>query len=170
MTDADGSDFPPEGCFICGAVLGHSDWCASTARARLADQMYPKQEWTQERGALSVENEEVLKRRIREARNDIDEFRTKLTWLQSLPAEPESEDGDGPVIFFRKKFGGSVSIPPHGYQYAAVKAHDDCWFLTGSKALKAPSMTWRELLAFIYMRETEETSPAVWMAIQWEVL
>jgi hypothetical protein len=129
-------------------------------------------DWAAQKGKLNMENEEVLRRRIERARRDIDEFTERLTWLESLPEEPETpEDGDGPVIFFRKRFGDAqeLFLPEGGYQYAAVKCEPDKWFITGKHKIDG-GLTWRELLAFIFMKETEETSPAIWIATNWEQL
>lgn len=132
-------------------------------------------DWAKMKDGLMADNEEVLRRRIERARADIDEYAEKLAWLESLPIEPETpEDGDGPVIFFRKKFGVTDneddSMVEGGYQYAAVKCGPNKWVITGGKAMGAPIMTWREILAFVFMRETKETSPAIWIATGWDAL
>lgn len=175
MTDADGADWPPLDTAntsqnwesfkkLSAKYLTYPD--ASMQMVRPTDK-----EWSDMRDLLSPENEEVLRRRIERARADIDEYENKLSWLASLPDEPETpEDGDGPVIYFRKRFGDAERLEHEdGYQYAAVRSGDR-WWVTGGRSRRLAGLTWRELLAFIYMGETGATSPVIWIAVGWDKL
>lgn len=148
----------------------------ATATGIALKEMYPSSlNWAKEKDTLSMDNEEVLRRRIEQARRDIDEYSEKLGWLESLPTEPDiPEDGDGPVIYFRKTFGDVEKVEKNeGSQYAAVRVDtgtDAHWFITGSKRMSAMALTWRQILAFVFMGEIAETSPRIWIASGWDAL
>jgi hypothetical protein len=162
--DADGADWPPERPIILVPNAPHP--------------MYPTvAEWVKMKGSVSVANEEILRRRIERARADIDEYTEKLNWLESLPVEPKpGDDNDGPVIFFRKSYG-NVERFTNGtaWQYCAVYVSDadygqGAWFVTGGNKVGLNHVKWRELIAFIFMHETAETNPVIWVATGWEQL
>lgn len=82
--------------------------------------------------------------------------------LLSRPEEPTSDDGDGPVVFFRKQFGN-----PGGdsYQYVAVYA-DAGWYISGKRHPAAGGLSWSQLLDYAY--RDEDQSPVIWKATEYE--
>jgi hypothetical protein len=137
--------------------------------------MFPTpNEYAKVKDGLMTDNEEILRRRIEQARRDIDEYTEKLSWLESLPSEPieVDENGDGPVVFFTKKYGHAES---RGWDYVAVRIADalsgtGAWYVTGGNKVGLNCVQWRQLLAFVFMKETKDTSPVIYRATAWEVL
>lgn len=90
--------------------------------------------------------------------------------ILARPEEPApTDDGDGPVIYFRKTFGDRAVPNYGGYQYAAVRTQtpkSKRWFLTGPRS-PHEAMTWDELLDFVVSRETDEAPPKIWVATEW---
>jgi hypothetical protein len=68
----------------------------------------------------------------------------KAAFLESLPAEPQVEDGEPNVIYFEKvfDFGGTV------YNYAAIQ-FQDAWYTSGPVAGDCPRV-WSDLVKWIY--------------------
>lgn len=104
----------------------------------------------------------------------IDRERRRLAaeeeWILSRPAEPKpGEDGDGPVIYFRKRFGDTNIGEGFGYQYVAVYVSGmQRWFVTGPRSPRCGGMAWLDLVDWIAKDELE--LPAIWLATDWSAV
>lgn len=74
--------------------------------------------------------------------------------LERRAAMPADDYDVGTVLVFDKNFGGKTT-----YNYAAIKAGNDRWYLTGRNQ---EGMRWERLLEFITDKETAPVS--VWRA------
>lgn len=122
---------------------------------------------TQASRAATVSRLEHTGARVALARIDRERRRLALEeeLILSRPDEPIAEDGDGPVVYFRKTFTDR-SPEGQGYQYVAVRvAGINKWFLSGNKA-KTAGYTWEELLHWVSYQESE--MPPIWLASAWE--
>lgn len=103
----------------------------------------------------------------------IDRERRRLAaeeeWILSRPEEPQpGEDGDGPVVYFRKRFGNASVASDFGYQYAAVYVSGmRRWYLTGPRAPR-DGMSWPDLVDWVAKDELE--LPAIWVATDWSAV
>ena len=97
-----------------------------------------------------------IDRHLREA----ERAEQELAFYESLPSEPEVEDGEPNVIWFRKRFkNGSVT-----YTYAACKAGDGLWYTTGPNVPKG--FTWQKLVEWIFDGEAAD----LWHAASYNAL
>lgn len=88
--------------------------------------------------------------------------------ILSRPAEPlPGDDGDGPVVYFRKRFGNPNTPEGKGYQFVAVRVETGKWFLSGKRRTREV-YSWEELLDFAERDET--TPPVIWVADDWSTL
>lgn len=103
----------------------------------------------------------------------IDRARRKLEaeeeWILSRPAEPDvTQYDDGPVVYFRKKFGNPNIPADAGYQYVAVYvAGMKRWYLTGPKSPRV-GMAWLDLVDWAAKDELEV--PTIWLADGWRAV
>lgn len=98
--------------------------------------------------------DELLKRR--------DEIDQKIENLMNLPAEPDYQDPDFPlVVWFQKTFSLSKM-----YTYAAVKA-GSMWYVTGPQNMRT-LYTWERLMEFI--QKDERRPVEIWTPTGYEAL
>jgi len=89
---------------------------------------------------------------------------TELARLESLPDEPETDPG---MIYFTKSFGKDKRLTTtRVYTYAAVKADNDLWYITGRRAMIG--LSWDELVEYIFGEGDDKTS--VWVVTAMEEL
>lgn len=82
----------------------------------------------------------------------------QAAFLDTLPKEPESAEGEPNIIYFEKKFtrGGPV------YNYAAIQFHD-AWYTSGPKEGHNPRI-WTDLVRWIYSYQdgSYRTDAQIW--------
>jgi hypothetical protein len=116
-------------------------------------------------GALDSDS---LKARINTLEKTLDRYVNRMALLEALPQEPDSSDDDGPVVYFRKKFGRKAYPNGwQGYQYAAVKAGGS-WHVTGKDSPQ--HVSWSRLLEFVIAHEVSDELPTIWLGMSWEEL
>lgn len=89
--------------------------------------------------------------------------------ILSRPEEPivdHQGTDDGPVVYFRKRFGNASIPDDKGYQYVAVRIAGTGRWHTSSHRLGSHGMLWEELLDFAAKEELEP--PRIWIATDWE--
>lgn len=87
-----------------------------------------------------------IDRHLREA----ERAERELAFYESLPSEPEVEDGEPNVIWFKKRFKNGSNV----YTYAACKAGDGLWYTTGPNVPKG--FTWQKLVEWIFDGEAAD--------------
>jgi hypothetical protein len=133
---------------------GHPDW----VRARRAER-------------ARVSRIEHTATRVALAR--IDRERRRLAqeeeWILSRPEEPlPGDDGDGPVVFFRKTFGNAKIPDGRGYQYVAVYvAGMQRWYVSGKNSPR-DGMRWLDLVE--WAARDEPGLPTLWLATEWSAV
>lgn len=80
--------------------------------------------------------------------------------VAKLKARPTEPDEDNAVVSFTKTFGGARE-----YNYAAIKAGDDKWYITG--AASPQGLSWDQLIDFI---EESEDEAQLSKADKWKTL
>lgn len=105
----------------------------------------------------------LLERQIEQAERTRDRAEARLALIMSLPDEPTTDDPDGAlVLWFTRRFrhGGTQ------YTYAAVKAGDGLWYLTGGTSPQG--LTWDRLSQWLWL--DEGTITTVWVATDYAEL
>lgn len=88
----------------------------------------------------------------------IDRLEDQLIRLDTFGSEEDYDDGT--VITFGKQFGAAGKV----YSYAAIKAGNGIWYLTGSGRYPN-NLSWDDLVVFL-----SEGVGDVWIATEWEEL
>lgn len=143
---------------------GWADWLASRGRLPITGSSITIDvTLTQE---SNMNNRNVFQgltpeRRAAQLRRRAERLEAEAERLESMPKEPVIKDDPTPVIFFGKTFGGEKV-----YTFAAVKATNGNWYVTGDRSPQ--DLTWDRLVEWIYQDEPED--PEILVGTKWNNL